>query len=75
MPNPMIELFANLTCPECGYVKHEQMPDNYWVTIYRCASCGASLHPKPGDCCVYCSFSDQHCPSRQRENLENNNTV
>ena len=29
--------------------------------------CGAMLKPKEGDCCVFCSYADVHCPSMQRE--------
>jgi len=27
--NKMIEFTAHLTCPECGYTKQEEMPDNF----------------------------------------------
>jgi len=29
MENKMIEYTANLTCPECGFAKQEEMPDNF----------------------------------------------
>ena len=25
----MVEIIAHITCPECGYTKKEEMPDNY----------------------------------------------
>jgi hypothetical protein len=31
---------------------------------YQCVSCGALLKPKPGDCCVFCSYADIHCPNQ-----------
>ncbi|MEJ2487765.1 MAG: GDCCVxC domain-containing (seleno)protein [Anaerolineales bacterium] len=31
------------------------------MTVYQCGSCGAILKPKEGDCCVFCSYSDQQC--------------
>nr|WP_281243396.1 GDCCVxC domain-containing (seleno)protein [Roseovarius lutimaris] len=27
---------------------------------------GAVLRPKPGDCCVYCSYADVACPPVQQ---------
>jgi len=27
------------------------------------------LKPKPGDCCVFCSYSDTICPSKRAERL------
>ena len=31
--------------------------------FYDCAGCGVVLEPKPGDCCVYCSYATVHCQS------------
>lgn len=62
----MIDFDAKITCPDCDFTQQEVMPDNYWVTSYQCASCGTTLQPKEGDCCVYCSFSDQLCPAKQK---------
>jgi hypothetical protein len=28
--------------------------------------CGQRLKPKPGDCCVFCSYGDIVCPPRQQ---------
>jgi hypothetical protein len=30
-----------------------------------CAGCGALLRPKPGDCCVFCSYGSVPCPPIQ----------
>ncbi|HSL43727.1 MAG TPA: GDCCVxC domain-containing (seleno)protein [Anaerolineales bacterium] len=38
--------------------------------FYQCTSCGAILHPLTGVCCVYCSFGDRQCPSKQREDAK-----
>jgi len=62
----MIEYNAKITCPECGFTHQEVMPDNYLVTLYQCASCGTTLKPKNGVCCVYCSYSDKQCPAKQK---------
>ena len=56
---------ATLTCPLCGYKKVEMMPTNACQFFYECGGCGAVLRPKPGDCCVFCSYADQKCPPKQ----------
>ena len=33
--------------------------------FYDCKGCGAVLRPKPGDCCVYCSYATVPCPPVQ----------
>jgi hypothetical protein len=56
---------ATITCPECGFAKAETMPVDACRYFYRCEACEATLRPLPGDCCVFCSYSDQSCPSKQ----------
>jgi hypothetical protein len=56
---------ASITCPECGLVSVEEMPWNACVHLYKCRGCGATLTPQPGDCCVFCSYSDSLCPPKQ----------
>ncbi len=60
-----IQQSATLTCPECGHRKTEQMPVDACQFFYDCEGCGARLKPKPGDCCVYCSYADVPCPPVQ----------
>ena len=43
------------------------MPTNSCQWFYECRSCAALLKPKPGDCCVYCSFGTVACPSIQNQ--------
>lgn len=59
-------LDAVITCPECGAHHDEQMPTDACAFFYRCAACGSILRPKPGDCCVYCSYADRPCPPVQQ---------
>lgn len=54
-----------LTCPACKAAHTETMPDDACVYFYECAACGALLRPKPGDCCVFCSYGSVPCPSIQ----------
>jgi hypothetical protein len=63
-----MELVSMLTCPACGSQHTETMEVNacrYW---YTCRSCAAILRPRPGDCCVFCSYGDVPCPSKQTGN-------
>ncbi|PJF36886.1 MAG: hypothetical protein CUN49_03220 [Candidatus Thermofonsia Clade 1 bacterium] len=62
-----IQLQSVITCPECGFSKEETMPTDYCQYFYTCSSCNARLRPKPGDCCVYCSYGSVKCPSKQAE--------
>ena len=43
------------------------MPTNACWFFYDCTACGAVLRPKPGDCCVFCSWGDMRCPPKQDE--------
>jgi Cation efflux family len=39
---------------------------NTGTHVYTCKSCGATLRPREGECCVFCLHSDVRCPPRQR---------
>lgn len=56
-----------VTCPLCGHRQLETMPDNACVHFYECVGCHKMLHPKSGDCCVFCSYGTVQCPPRQLE--------
>ncbi|MDP3759803.1 MAG: GDCCVxC domain-containing (seleno)protein [Ramlibacter sp.] len=59
-------LESTLTCPECGHTTTEEMPTDACRWFYECEQCHTMLRPKPGDCCVYCSFGTVACPPVQR---------
>lgn len=63
-PDPVIPT-SKITCPECGHVETEIMPTDACQWFYDCKGCGALLKPKPGDCCVYCSYGSVACPPIQ----------
>ena len=65
MPMPEIVLHSAITCPECGHIKVEMMPTDACQFFYDCTGCGAVLRPKPGDCCVFCSYGSVPCPPIQ----------
>ncbi len=60
-----VELASMLTCPECGYAKTETMPTDACQWFYECEQCHVVLRPKPGDCCVFCSYATVPCPPIQ----------
>ncbi|WP_084402562.1 MULTISPECIES: GDCCVxC domain-containing (seleno)protein [unclassified Cupriavidus] len=58
-------LDSALTCPHCGHVETETMPLDVCQWFYECNGCHRLLRPKPGDCCVYCSYGTVCCPPIQ----------
>jgi hypothetical protein len=60
-----VALETILHCPECGHAAAETMPTDACVFFYDCARCGARLRPRPGDCCVFCSYGSVPCPPVQ----------
>ncbi|HWZ72981.1 MAG TPA: GDCCVxC domain-containing (seleno)protein [Casimicrobiaceae bacterium] len=59
-----------ITCPQCGYAKREAMPTDACQFYYECEGCKALLRPKPGDCCVFCSFGSARCPPMQMQSSD-----
>ena len=66
----MVQTLSTLTCPCCGAQKTLTMPTDSCQWHYMCEACGARLKPKPGDCCVFCSYGDVPCPPIQEANHE-----
>ena len=60
----MIE--ATITCPLCGHQARETMATNACQRFYLCGDCETILKPRPGDCCVFCSYANVVCPPRQQ---------
>lgn len=58
-------LDSEITCPKCGARRKETMPADACQFFYECSGCGALLRPKPGDCCVFCSYGTVKCPPMQ----------
>lgn len=55
-----------ITCPSCHMAKLEIMPTDACLFFYECTGCGMLLRPKPGDCCVFCSWGSVPCPPVQK---------
>lgn len=62
-----IILKSEITCPNCGHKKEEDMPVNACQYFYECESCKTVLKPKETDCCVYCSYGTVACPPIQEK--------
>ncbi len=60
-----IVLQSLLTCPNCGFQRTETMPSDACQFFYECENCRQLLRPKPGDCCVFCSYGSVKCPPIQ----------
>ena len=60
-----IRMMSTLTCPRCGHASMDEMPVTSCRYFYECQGCGVTLKPRPGDCCVYCSYGDVKCPPVQ----------
>jgi hypothetical protein len=60
-----IKIYSVITCPICGYSKEEKMPEDACQFFYECENCKTVIKPKEGDCCVYCSYGTEKCPSKQ----------
>jgi hypothetical protein len=57
---------STITCPQCGMAREEVMPTDTCQFFYRCPGCNTVLRPKPGDCCVFCSYGSVPCPPIQQ---------
>ncbi|MEF9386537.1 GDCCVxC domain-containing (seleno)protein [Ralstonia pseudosolanacearum] len=60
-----MRLESVLTCPQCGFAWQETMPTDTCVFFAECPGCHARLRPRPGDCCVFCSYGSVPCPPVQ----------
>ncbi len=60
-------LFATLTCPNpvCQHQQRVKMPTTYCQLIYTCEACQMTHTRHMEDCCVFCSYADTVCPSKQ----------
>jgi hypothetical protein len=70
-----MQLFSTITCPACGHRSTEEMPQDACRFFYECPGCGVRMKPKPGDCCVFCSYGDVPCPPVQEAGAKGGQTV
>ena len=60
-----MKLESTLTCPKCGFAETLEVPTDQCVVLHKCNNCQVILQPEKGDCCVFCSYGDVPCPSKQ----------
>jgi hypothetical protein len=60
-----LTLQSIITCPNCSTQHEETMPTDACQYFYECTHCHTLLKPKPGDCCVFCSYGSVACPPIQ----------
>ena len=48
-----VAIQSRLTCPHCGTVSLETMPEDACQFFFTCLSCNSMLKPRSGDCCVF----------------------
>ncbi|OWT65586.1 GDCCVxC domain-containing (seleno)protein [Candidimonas nitroreducens] len=65
--NESTVLGSVITCPHCGHRQREIMPADACQFFYECPKCNTLLRPKPGDCCVFCSYGSMPCPPVQQQ--------
>jgi len=65
-----IKTNSDITCPVCGYTKTEEMPTDACQFFYECTHCHTVIKPLEGDCCVFCSYGTENCPSIQNTELD-----
>ncbi|WP_328189598.1 GDCCVxC domain-containing (seleno)protein [Marinobacter sp. OP 3.4] len=58
---------STVTCPLCGHQQIEDMPSDACQYFYECKGCKTLLKPKPGDCCIFCSYGSVPCPPVQSD--------
>jgi len=63
--NKTDSLHSEITCPECGFKKTELLPTDVCQLKYTCQACHYVMEPKERDCCVFCSYGNIKCPSKQ----------
>src|SRR5690348_4954435 len=63
----LMQLVSVISCPICGHKASETMPTDVCQFFYDCEGCGTRLKPKPGDCCVFCSYGSVPCPPVQAQ--------
>jgi hypothetical protein len=56
---------ATITCPHRATTTRADMPTDACRFFFTCPACSTLLRPLAGDCCVFCSYSDQICPPKQ----------
>ena len=65
-PSENITRTSTVTCPACGTKTRAEMPMEACQFLWTCPACDSVVHPRAGDCCVFCSYGDVRCPPVQK---------
>ncbi|MFX0014988.1 MAG: GDCCVxC domain-containing (seleno)protein [Promethearchaeota archaeon] len=60
-----MKITSKLTCPKCSFTETLEMPVDHCVVLHKCINCQYILQPKNENCCIFCSYGDTPCPSKQ----------
>ena len=60
-------LETTIKCPNCGEEEMVMMPTDRCIRRFECNNCNLVLEPKDDDCCVFCSYAETKCPSKQND--------
>ena len=63
---PDVQRTSIITCSSCGTATEAVMPTGECQFFWECPACEGILRPKPGDCCVFCSYGSADCPPVQQ---------
>jgi hypothetical protein len=50
-----------ITCPKCNHARVERIPEDSCLYFYECVNCHSIMRPRPGECCVFCSYGTVKC--------------
>lgn len=58
-------LVSSVTCPHCNARHEATMPEDACQIMLDCPACRRAIRPRPGQCCVFCSWGTVPCPPVQ----------
>ena len=62
-----MEINSVITCPFCNHKENLKMPTDSCQQFIICKKCSKMIKPKENDCCVFCSYGSNKCPSVQEQ--------
>lgn len=65
--NAAVTLESTVTCPKCGHEEKLTMKTNSCRFFHKCSGCSETIKAKEGDCCVFSSYGNVTCPTKQMQ--------
>lgn len=72
---PSVKMETTVTCPNCGHQENCQMQANSCRFFHKCVQCKKTIKPPKGECCVFCAYGTNDCPSKQVHQQKSNALV